>query len=222
MADIGWRTINGSRVYLGEKGNVVKGPSNLVGKNISDIKSEPKKESKKEEKVMYVGQPNPGGLIYTQGAVSLMSAISEAKRHDDKVRDSRAEAARRNAAKKREERLKNPVQGDTPSKNIPKADSQFVRYNGYDVPKEFFSNTGQISSSGKKHLDTLIRQDPSKSTNTLAVKRAFSAEFKKAGLSSEVQSDAAMFMTKGMSFESAVKKALQIEANFVNSANRRK
>lgn len=52
MADIGWRTINGARVYLGGKGEVLAGPSKLMGSVLYTPKSDRiKKDTSKPEDI---------------------------------------------------------------------------------------------------------------------------------------------------------------------------
>lgn len=202
MADIGWRTINGTHVYLSGRGTIMRGPSALVGKKASELNS-----------------PN-GKLIYAQKSISLMSAKADYKKMKKEVKEK--EIKERKDKKFKEKLNKIAEEG----KKTPKQPTGFVHrvsnpvtntknFNGYDIPEELFNKNGDLNSKGKKVFLEKVKEDPTKAIQVSSIKSAFQDDFKKAGITDNyVKSDIATFMKQGHSFDQAVKMALDIDSKF--------
>lgn len=206
MADIGWRTINGTPVYLGSKGTIMKGPSALVGKSVAEVS-------------------NQGGkLTYTQSTISEMGAANVAK-NGDKVSKHFLETAKQkqkheDAVKAKQEQMEahKAKKAEDPfydQRNVRKdgVTKDTKMYNGYEVPAEYITKTG-LSNVGKEYYKSLVRQDPTKAKDPKSVQSAYSAKFKEMGLSKEMQFDVATYLKQGKSFDQAVKMAEEVASKF--------
>lgn len=209
MADIGWRTINGTHVYLSGKGTIMKGPASLVGQKASDI------------------QGQGGKLLYLQSSISEMSAKADYQKTLKKTKEEAKYVSRKRAVFEEAQKAVNngtvsiaTKTQKTTTKNVskevqPKNATSTAVHNGYNIPTEFFNKNGQLSTAGKSYYNDLVRKDPTKALQTSGIKTAFAQDFKKAGITdSYVIGDACSFMQQGHSFNEAVKLALELEAKF--------